>query len=171
MRRTLNLLSVVVVLMVSMAVGISAQDATPPAGPMEFPDSFELAPGVVADNMVFAEGAEEPAVYRLTFDAGVAYPVMPSTHLEVIYMESGSLTMTLDAAVVVTQLGDTESGGEIVPANTEFTLETGQFIVLQPGVSGEVRNDGSEPASVSVAGLTPAGVGMPTGTPAATPAG
>lgn len=166
------LLSVVVALMVAMAAGISAQDpATPPAGPMEFPDSFELAPGVVADNMTFGEGAEEPSLYRLTFEAGVVYPVMPSSHLEVAIIESGSLTMTLDAAVTVTELGDTESGGEVVPANTEFVVETGQFLVLQPGVSGEVRNDGSEPARVSVAGLTPAGADMPTGTPAASPAG
>lgn len=160
MRRIVTLFSIAAVLMLSM-VGISAQDATPPGDEMAFPDSFELAPGVVADNMLFAEGAMEPSAYRLTFEPGVVYTVAPSANLEVTYMESGSLVMTLDAAVTVTQLGDVESGGEVVAANTAFTAEAGQFLVLQPGVSGEVRNEGDEPAVVSVSGLTPAGDSAP----------
>ena len=171
MRRIVALLSVVALLMVSMVMGISAQDATPPGEGMAMPDSFELAPGVVADNFLFAEGAMEPSSYRLTFDAGVTYAVAPSPNLEVAYQESGSLVMTLDAAVTVTELGDVASGGTVVPAGTGFTLETGHFVVLQPGVSGEVRNEGSEPGIVSVAGLTPAGGGAPVASPEGTPAG
>ena len=95
----------------------------------------------------------------------------PSPNLEVAYLETGSLVMTLDAATTVTQLGDVESGGEMVAANTEFTIEAGYFLVLQPGVTGEVRNEGSEPASVSVAGLVPEGGSAPASSPEGTPAG
>jgi hypothetical protein len=73
------------------------------------PDSFEIAPGVVDDNKEFGEGAMEPTSYRLPFDAGVVYGVMPSSNLEVVYMASDSLVMTLDATMTVTQLGDQNS--------------------------------------------------------------
>lgn len=161
MRQVIRLLSVLVVMMLSIVVAGSAQEASPPGEPMP-PDSVEIAPGVTADQMIFA-GGDAPVNYRLTFDAGVVYEVMPGGNLEVGYVESGSLVMVLDAAVTVGRVGDVESGGLEVPANTEFTVEAGQFIVLQPGVSGEIRNEGGEPAVVSVAGLTPAGV------PGATP--
>lgn len=170
MRRVISLVSILVVLMVSMAMGISAQDATPPGEAMGPPESFEIAPGVVADNMVFAEGEEAPVRYRLSFESGVVYPVEPSANLELIYAESGSLVMTFDTAVAVGRIGDVV-GGEVVPAGTEFTLEAGQFLVLQPGVSGEVRNDGTETAAVVVAGLNPAGAGAPEDIPASTPVG
>lgn len=167
MRRIISLVAVIV-LSLSTAVGISAQDATPPGGAMGPPDSFEIAPGVVATDMVFAEG-EAPVSYRLSFEAGVVYTVEPSGNLELGYLEFGSLVFTFDAAVVTGQVGDLEAGGDVVPAGTEVTLEAGQFLVLQPGVSGEARNDGNEPAVLSVAGLTPGGGAAPMATPEATP--
>jgi len=153
-------------MMVSIVVGVGAQEASPPSEPMGPPESFELAPGVVADSMVFVEGQENPSLYRLHFDAGVVYDVAPSTSLELVYMKTGSLTATLDGAVTVGRVGETQAQGEAIDANTEFTLETGQFFVLQPGVSGEVRNDGEQTATVSVAGLTPDGAMVPEATPA-----
>lgn len=172
MRRVLMGLWLVVVLLASVLVGAhgvvaaNAQEATPPAGEMGPPESFELAPGVTADSMVFVEGQENPSLYRLHFDAGVTYSIAPSTSLELAYVEAGSLTVTLDGATTVGRVGQPEADGEAMAPNTEFVLETGQFIVLQPGVSGEVRNDGDETAIVSVAGLTPSGAQMPEATPA-----
>jgi mannose-6-phosphate isomerase-like protein (cupin superfamily) len=97
---------------------------------------------------------------------------MPSPNLEVFYVESGSLVVTFDAPVTITRLGDVESGGEMVPAGTEFVIESGEFGVLQPGTGSEIRNEGSEPAAVSIAGLVPAGAGGATvASPEATPAG
>jgi hypothetical protein len=169
MRKLASLLSVVVLVVVSMGMSISAQEASPPAAPMGPPDSFEIAPGVVADNMVFVEGAEAPVAYRLTFEPGVVYPVEPGPNLELGYMESGNLVMTLDAPVTVRQANDPQGEGEMYDAGSEFTLEAGDFLVLQPGVGGEIRNDSNEPASLSVAGLTLGGSGI--ATPQASPAG
>ncbi len=169
MRRLASLLFVVVLMVMSMAVGLSAQEASPPAQPLTPPESLEIAPGVTVDNMVFKEGAQVPVAYRLTFEPGVVYPVVPGPNLEVGYMESGSLVMTLDAPVTVKQVSDAQGEGETYSAGTEFTLETGYFLVLQPGVGGEIRNDSDEPALLSVVGLTPEGGTI--ATPAASPQG
>ncbi|MDQ3225912.1 MAG: hypothetical protein M3Q50_04685 [Chloroflexota bacterium] len=140
-----------------------AQESTP--GP---PDSFELAPGVIADNMVFVEGQENPSLYQLHFAAGVSYPVQASPSLELVYLESGTMTVRLDAPVTIAQADTADGSSEIVAADTEFTLSAGQYFVLSPGVSGEVRNDGEETATVSIAGVVPGGTATPA---AATPAG
>jgi quercetin dioxygenase-like cupin family protein len=161
MKRSVGL--IVVSLFFVLGIPVVAQDATPAAPP----DSFELAPGVTADSFVFVEGQENPSLYRLSFEPGVSYPVEPGPNLELVYMEAGSLTMQLDAPVTIGQLGDITSAGESIPADTEVTLTAGQYFVLQPGVSGEVRNDGEETATVSVAAIVLQGMA----TPAATPAG
>lgn len=162
-----------VAVMLSLAVVCSmwaggmvlAQESTPgPEG--EPPDSFELAPGVIADNVVFAEGSESPVMYRLHFEPGVTYPVPPGVNLELAYVETGSLILTLDAPIVVGQMGAVDTAGVMVPAATEVTLTAGQYLVLQPGVAGEVRNEGSETAIVSVAGIGLQGVATPMATPA-----
>lgn len=139
-----------------------AQDATP--GP---PDSFEIAPGVTADSTVFVEGQQNPSLYRLHFQPGVSYPVQPGPNLEIAYMEAGSLTVRLDGPAIVGEVGATDVAGEAIAAGTEVTLATGQYLVLQPGVTGEVRNAGQETATVSVAGIAPGGTATPE---AATPA-
>jgi hypothetical protein len=131
------------------------------------PESLELAPGVIADSMTFVEGQESPSLYRLHFDPGVVYEVFPSPSLELGYLESGSLTVVLDVALALGRVGETGAAGETIDANTEFTLEAGQFLVLQPGGTGEIRNTGEQTATLSVAGLTPGNAGAPEATPAA----
>jgi quercetin dioxygenase-like cupin family protein len=165
MRRIVGLVLVVVAVLFSMVAGISAQDVTPPSGSMEPPESFELAPGVMVDLMVFGPGAESPINYRLHFEPGVTYAVEPSGALELIYVESGELTVTLDGVVVVDELGDARTVGEGIEANLETTITAGQYFVLQPGVGGEVRNDGEETAIVSVAGILPPRMVTTTATP------
>lgn len=139
-----------------------AQESTP--GPS---DSFEIAPGVTADNVVFVDGQENPSLYHLHFAPGVSYPVQASPSLELVLMESGTLTVRLDAPVTISQLNAMDGSGEAVAAGAEFTLGAGQYFVLAPGVSGEVRNDGEETATVSIAGMIPGGTAIPA---AATPA-
>lgn len=173
MRRTSGLVFTIAVMLFGIVVagglmsGAGAQDASPPAGGPP-PGEFEIAPGVIADETVFAEGREDPTAYRLTFDAGVSYTIMESPALEIAYLESGTLTMTLSAPVMIGEIGAPDMEGIAVEADTEFMLETGQYIVLPPLTTGELRNDGDEPASVSVANLIPEGT-MPSmeATPAA----
>jgi quercetin dioxygenase-like cupin family protein len=137
---------IVIGLFVVLATQVAAQEATPP-------DSFELQPGVVADNMVFREGQDAPVQYDLHFEPGVVYAIEPSPSLELGYLVEGSLIFTLDADVVVGVAGTPDSAGETVPAGTEFTLSPGDYVVLRPGVTGEVRNEGTDTATLSVAGI------------------
>lgn len=157
------LMGLVLISMAMLASGAPralAQEGTP-QGP---PDSFEIAPGVTVDSFVFAEGQEAPSNYRLHFAAGVTYEIAPSDALELAYVETGTLSLVLDRDLL---LGDVGASGELIAAGTTVTVTTGQYFVLQPGMGGEVRNEGSETASVSVAGVIPAMAGA---TPDASPA-
>jgi len=83
-------------------------------------------------------------------------------------MEAGSLTVRLNGPAIVGEVGATDAAGEAIPAGTEVTVSAGQYLVLQPGVTGEVRNDGKETATVSVAGIATGGSATPVvATPAA----
>lgn len=167
MRRTSVLLSIVTVVLLGLiAAGrvgslTVAQEGTPPAG------GFEIAPGVTAEALAFAEGQQAPSLYRLTFGPGVIYQVAPAPEISLAYVETGTLTITLDAPVTITRAGATDAPGEAVAAGTEFRLDVGDYVALPPLVSGEVRNDGQEAASVMVAAIVPASMATPT---AATPA-
>lgn len=164
MTRVFSVLSLVALLLVGivtvsgLAPGAGAQDATPPPG------GFEIAPGVTAEILPTLQ--DPPSLYRIQFAPGVTYEVAASSSLEVIYFESGSLTLRLDAPVTVGNLNAIDAVGENYAADTEFTVTAGDYFALPPGVGGELRNEGDEPAVVSAAGLVPEGVGMPAdGTP------
>ncbi len=166
MRRVMFPMSLVGVLLVSMVAvggrvpGAVAQNGTPPPG------GFEIAPGVTAEILPTSE--DPPSLYRLHFAPDVTYPIGASPSLEVVYIESGALTLRVEAPVTVGQVGVTDAAGENVAAGTEFTVEPGNYFVLPPFVGGEVRNDGQETATVSVAGILPDAMATPTaGTPAA----
>ncbi len=167
MRRTPILLSVaaLALLGLSIAGGVGplarAQEGTPPSG------GFEIAPGVMAEGLAFAEGQEVPSLYRLTFAPGVVYPITPAPDISLVYGEAGMLTITLDAPVTITQAGATNVPGESVAAGIEFMLHTGDYAVFPPLAGGEARNDGQETASVVVAAIIPSGIATPT---TATPA-
>lgn len=165
MRRFASLVLVAVALMTTTALGINAQEATPPSASMEPPESVEIAPGVVADSMLFIGDQREPINYRLHFEPGVTYTIEPSGALELVYVESGELTITLDGVFTVGELRDPDTVGEAIEANLETTVTAGQFFVLQPGVGGEVRNDGDEVAGLSVAGIIPSGLVTVVNTP------
>ncbi len=157
MPHRLRRLPIVVVLLGIIAFGVasvaSAQNATPPP--------FEIAPGVTAEALAFAPGEEAPALYRVTFAPGVTYAITPASEISLIYQETGALTFTLDAPVTVTRAGATDAPGEAMEADTEFTLEEGDYMAFPPLGAGEARNDSEEEVSVVVASILP-GEGMAT---------
>lgn len=155
--------SLLLVLLADVALGgrSLAQDATPAPG------EFEIMPGVVAYDAVFAAGEEEPRTYRIRFDPGVTYPFEGIPSLDLLYVESGTATLRLDNQVTVNRPGAT---GENVAADFVFTITAGDYLVRAPFTTGEVRNDGQDPVVVSVASIPVSGAGMATptaGTPAA----
>ena len=110
MRRTPVLLPVAAVVLLFLVAAdrvgptVDAQEGTPPAG------GFEIAPGVTAEALAFAAGREAPALYRLTFAPGVTYRVEPAPSISLVYGETGTLTLTLDAPITIVRAGATDAG-------------------------------------------------------------
>jgi quercetin dioxygenase-like cupin family protein len=146
--------------------GAAGQEATPGAGQQGPPEHFEIAPGVTVDTMVFADGQETPPIYRLTFAPGVEYQVQPSMALELAYVESGTLELELDAPISIGQLPSADTASNTLVAGMPVSVTAGQYVVMPPGTGGVVRNEGDEPAVVSVAGVYPATEAGEAATPA-----
>lgn len=148
-----RLFTLVVGLLFALIVPAAAQEATPP------PAGFEIAPGVTAEILPTSE--DPPSLYRLHFAPGVTYPFSDDPSVSVVYVESGAIALRLDAPVTVGQVGATDAPGENIAADTEFTVLAGDYFLLPPLVSGEVRNDGDEIATVAVAGFIPDAIATP----------
>ncbi len=154
--RVSTMVAVVLMSLVFVAVprlSAGAQEATPASG------GFEIAPGVTAELLPVPD--DPPALYRLHFAAGVVYAFSAAPSLDVVYVEAGTLTLQLDVPVTVARLGETGAAGESIIADTEFTVTAGDYFVLPPFATGEVRNTGDETATVSVAGLMPGEIATP----------
>ncbi len=152
MRRAIGPLVIAVTLLLvlvaamHLAPGAIAQDATPdPAQRME------IAPGVAIE----IGGLDGPGSFHLYLDPGAVFPIDPGGGLELLYVESGHVNVQLDGTVTVGALGMTDDAGEVVPADTDVTLTAGQYIVLEPQLTGELRNEGETTVSIAVADLTP----------------
>ncbi len=117
-------------------------------------------------------------LFRVTLDPGASIPAEEGDPAVVLlYVESGSLTIQIEAPLQVTRAATIEAfatpgaveegadlGPEEVAAGTEVTLEAGDSAVLPPNAPGELRNDGDEPvvglgalvAPIQEDGATPA---------------
>ena len=160
-----RLVTVVVVIcaMLGWASISHAQEATPPPG------GFEIAPGVTAEALAFVPGQEAPSLYQLTFAPGTIYAFEPSPEISLVYVVAGAVTITLDAPVTVTRATYPGEVGEVVGAGTAFPFNLGDYTVFPAMVDGEVRNDGSEPATLLVSAIVPP-ASTDLATPGATPA-
>ena len=94
-------------------------------------------------------------------------------------MESGSLTVAVDAPVMVARgagmseamataeaTGDFSGVMESVAAGEAVTLEAGDAAHITGDVPGEIRNEGSEPATALAFIVYPSGTMMGEATPA-----
>jgi hypothetical protein len=155
MRRLLPLVSSVVVLIGLAAVGarpgVGAQDATPA------PPASEA--GITVEDL----GAGPiPAYPPLPAEIGLLrVRLAPGSRIEtpgddpglgLVYVESGTLVSRRTVAGVVTRAAAMATPGaraqEPVPANTEVTLRAGDSYVAPPASGGELRNVGSEEATI-----------------------
>lgn len=140
--------------------GVRAQDATPSAD--------LLPPGVNAHLLAFGFAPSLPApadlvLMRFTLQPGAVLPSDPNDpSLGLVYVESGSVTLQLDAPLHITRAAMVAmlatpnaafSGPEQVAANARGTLNMGDSVVGPPNVGGEVRNTGSGPAVLLLAGI------------------
>ena len=138
-------------------VSTRAQESTPAAEAT----GVEVAPGVIFDLMPASENP--PSLYRLRFAPGATLAFVDDPAVSLVYVESGALSLELDAAVDDAR-PEASSGDE--EADTALQLSQGDYFVLPPLVAGEIRNEGQEPMSIVIAAITP---GMIPATAIATP--
>ena len=164
MRRLSTLLSLLMVVLAGvLALHVQpvtlAQEATPPGGEEMMPEGFTY------QQVMFASGIDLTSpldlnVFRFGLNPGAAIPVEDSPGVGVLVVESGSLTVEVDAPVMVTRgagmseamataeaTGDFSGVLESVAASEAVTLEAGDAAHIPGDVPGEIRNEGQEPAT------------------------
>lgn len=110
-------------------------------------------PDVIAPGVTFAlipPSENPPTLYRLSLEAGASLQFADDPAISLIYVESGSLTLMMDARLRDAR-PDTAGGN-----NAAATVAEGDYFVLPPFVAGELRNEGDIPASIVIAAITPA---------------
>ena len=137
-----------------------AQEGTPTAGAT----GVEIAPGVTFELLPSSE--DPPTLYRLRLAPGVSLPFVDDPAISLVYVESGALSLQLNAAVSDTRPDATSQDEEKAGQTAE--LSQGDYFVLPPLVGGELRNKGQEPVSIVIAAITPGLIpGAAIGTPVA----
>ena len=96
---------------------------------------------------------DPPSLYRLRFAPGATLSFVDDPAISLVYVESGALSLQLDAAV--SDARPDASSGDEEDADTALTLSQGDYFVLPPLVAGEIRNEGQEPVSIVIAAITP----------------
>jgi quercetin dioxygenase-like cupin family protein len=152
-------------LAVGAASGAVAQDASPSA---EGGPPAGLADEILAVGMA-TELPASPAIMlmqRVIIAPGAEIPGDEADPtLSFFLMESGSLQMTTSAPLMVvrakalaTALQTPGSMPEMeeIAAGAAFTLESGDSVLVPPGVGGSLRNDGPEPAVILATQIFPA---------------
>jgi len=130
-------------------VSTRAQASTPVAEAT----GVEVAPGVTFELMPASE--DPPSLYRLRFAPGATLAFVDDPAISLVYVESGALSLQLDAAVSDAR-PEASSGDE--EADTALTLAQGDYFVLPPLVAGEIRNEGQEPMAIVIAAITPGAI-------------
>jgi hypothetical protein len=140
-------------------VEVGAQEATP-EGPM-LAEGVGLVPLAIAPGTTLPPSPATVVLTRYEIEPGASQVSDASDPaLAIIYQESGTGTLRLEAPVVVTR-GATGAQEE-VPANTDFTLAPGDSFAWPPYVAGEARNEGAEPLSALVVVIVPEEAATPT---------
>ena len=180
MRRFGVLVSVVAM----MLLGMLALHAQPVAIAQEATPAAEEMAGVTFDPLGFAMGVDlaSPAdmlVVRFNLEPGAGFPLEASDPTGgMVVVESGAFTVRVEemawtvnrgealrAAMAGGDEADFAASMEEVAMGEEAVLEAGDVAWVPGGVSGEIRNDGQEPAE-GIVFL----VGPPEAMSAATPA-
>jgi hypothetical protein len=167
----------IIVLLVTLALtagvvrdmdqSVLAQEATPAPG--ELPEGVTARTVASGSIEVTAPSTAFLSLGRLTLEPGAVITFDPTDPAGVlVYAASGELTFRVEADTPVARrvdVGTPVPEPEQVPANTEFTLSEGDSAFFPPLLTGEVRNDGAEPASAWVVNVAHFTVADATPTP------
>ena len=121
--------------------------------PMAETTGVEVAPGVTFELMQASE--DPPSLYRLRFAPGATLAFVDDPAISLVYVESGALSLQLDAAISDAR---PDGSSEDEEADTTSALSQGDYFVLPPLVAGEIRNEGQEPMAIVIAAITPGAI-------------
>jgi hypothetical protein len=124
-----------------------AQESTPTAEAT----GVEIAPGVIFELLPPSE--DPPSLYRLRIASGATLSFVDDPAISLVYVESGALSLVLDAPVSDARPDAASEDEE--DAGTISTLSQGDYFVLPPLIAGEIRNEGQEAVSIVIAAITP----------------
>ena len=153
---------------ISANLDVRAQEATPAGDTADDEISVdELAYGSIP---AFPSLPADIELSRVHFAPGSSIETPgEDLGLSLVYVESGTVILSRTVPNLVTHGAALATPGaqaqEQVPANTEITLEAGDFYVAPPFSGGTMRNVGTEEATVLIAGLVPVGDATPTPEP------
>ena len=121
-----------------------AQESTPAA---EMP-GVEISPGVTFELLPASENP--PSLYRLRIAPDSTLSFVDDPAISLVYVESGALSLVLDAPV-----SDARPDEDEADAESASELSQGDYFVLPPLIAGELRNEGQEAVSLVIAAITP----------------
>jgi quercetin dioxygenase-like cupin family protein len=120
-----------------------------------------LPSGITADNVLLratldrapAEGTPRIALQRITLQPGASQSVGAQSDTgvgsAVFTVESGQITVTADAPVLLTRGGPNAGAAtSAIPAGTDVAVDVGDQLFAPDGVTLRRRNDGGAPATV-----------------------
>ena len=154
-----------------------AQEATPAAGEM-------MPAGVTFQMVAFTPDVDVSSpsdlfVFRVGLEPGASLPIDDSPGVGIVFVESGTLTLQVEGQTSVNRgagmnaamataeaSGDMSGLSESVAAGEAATLEAGDAAFIPGNISGELRNEGQEPATALAFGVDPSGEMMGEATPA-----
>jgi quercetin dioxygenase-like cupin family protein len=153
--------AMIVVLLLGMAAivprsGTLAQEASPPADDQGGLPGLTFEPLAGALVEALPPGPVLFSMSRVTVDPGAMLPIPaddPSVGL--IRVESGVLTVRIEAPAQVIRANDATMAGEEVAAGEAFTLAEGDSTLLPANAAGEIRNDTTTPVVVLAAFIEP----------------
>ena len=182
MRRFAVLVSVVAVMLLGVLalhtqpVAV-AQDATP-SSDMQEPEGVTFEPIAITSGLTLPSPADMIAA-RFSVEPGAMFPLEASDPSGgMLIVESGTFTIRLDTAWAISRSGSLNAAigtavatgtftpsDEQIASGDEATMDAGDAAYIPGSISGEIRNDGSEPAvglvvlvgpSEAMSGATPA---------------
>ena len=118
--------------------------------------------------LAVAERQEIPALYRLRFAPGsVLFADTSDPSVSLVYVETGTISISIKAPVAVTRAGAIGRSPEIVVTETAILLRAGEYLVVPSFAEGTYRNEGQEVTSLLVSAIVPSKMANPmVGTPA-----
>lgn len=136
--------SAVLALSVFLVLGLLAAGRL--AGQANAQDPLSIVALGGADIEVLPQGKADLVLYRLTLQPGgvLTQGNANDSGISLVYVESGTLTIRLDTPYRVVR---SAASLDKIDAGTETTAGPGDSFAIEPYVSGEIRNDGTEPAT------------------------